>query len=71
MRAAGLSRPKEKYRSKQRMAFLSGLLHLGRQPAGGKNQCHGGLLLSFRQHNRHIVDVCAGGAGHDQTANGL
>lgn len=26
MRAAGLSRPKENYRSKQRMAFLSGLL---------------------------------------------
>ena len=53
------------------MAFLSGLLHLGRQPAGGKDQRHGGLLLSFRQHNCHVVDVCAGGAGHDQTANGL
>ena len=41
MRAAGLSRPKENYRSKQRMAFLSGLLHPGRQPAGGKDQRHG------------------------------
>lgn len=53
------------------MAFLSGLLHFGRQPAGGKNQRYSGLLLSFRQHNCHVVDVCAGGAGHDQTANGL
>ena len=45
MRAAGLSRPKENYRSKQKMAFLSGLLHFGRQPAGGKNQRHSGLLF--------------------------
>jgi hypothetical protein len=45
MRAAGLSRPKENYRSKQKMAFLSGLLHFGRQPAGGKNQIHSGLLF--------------------------
>lgn len=53
------------------MAFLSGLLHLGRQPAGGKTSATAVCFLSFRQHNCHVVDVCAGGAGHDQTANGL